>query len=153
MPTFNQILKNKRITKKHKIFKPAISGSPQKKGYCLKIIIRSPKKPNSARRKAARVYLSDNQYRIFVLIPGEGHNLQKYSVVLVRGGRRRDVPGIRYLPIRGKFDLPPLLHTSGRSRWGIKKLWQDKKKLRYLKKKDEEKPKLESEENVVNKEN
>ena len=133
MPTFNQILINRRITKKHKVFKPAISGSPQKKGYCIKVDIRSPKKPNSARRKVARIYLSSNRYRVTIAIRGEGHNLQRYSVVLIRGARRRDLPGVKYMPIRGKFDLPPLLHTSGRSKWGIKKLWKDKKKVRYLK--------------------
>lgn len=115
MPTFNQILRVNRSSKKYKIFKPAISGSPQKKGYCLFVAIRSPKKPNSARRKVAKVFLSSN-YKVYIAIQGIGHNLQRYSVLLIRGGRRRDLPGVRYVPIRGKFDLPPLLHASGRSK-------------------------------------
>merc|ERR1711957_934447 len=93
--------RKKRI-KKNKV--PALQKSPQKKGFCIKVLTRTPKKPNSAIRKLARVRLT-NDLCINVYIPGEGHNLQEYSSVLIRGGRVKDLPGIKYHLIRGKFDL------------------------------------------------
>merc|ERR1712232_1154758 len=86
---------------------PALQKNPQKKGFCVKVFTRTPKKPNSAIRKLARVRLTNNLY-INVYIPGEGHNLQEYSSVLIRGGRVKDLPGIKYHSIRGKFDLKGL---------------------------------------------
>lgn len=104
MLTINQLLKKFRKKKKNKIIKIALATSPQRKGVCVKVTTTSPKKPNSAIRKICRVKLSKN-LTITAAIPGHGHNLQKHSVVLIRGGRVRDLPGIRYKLIRGKYDL------------------------------------------------
>jgi small subunit ribosomal protein S12 len=104
MVTLNQLLKKKRIKRKIKTPKKALLFSPQRKGVCIKVTTTSPKKPNSAVRKICRVKLSDGIV-VTAAIPGQGHSLQKYSVVLIRGGRVRDVPGVRYKLIRGKFDL------------------------------------------------
>ena len=94
---------------------------PQRKGVCIKILTRSPKKPNSAQRKVARVRLS-NKKVIFVHIPGEGHNLNPFSVVLVRGGNVKDLPSVRYKAIRGVKDLEPILaRMNSRSKYGTKK--------------------------------
>jgi small subunit ribosomal protein S12 len=122
MPTINQLCKNKRI-KKRKINKtPALEFSPQKKGVCIKVFLRTPKKPNSALRKLARLRLTNNK-RITAYIPGEGHNLQEYSTVLVRGGRVKDLPGIKYHLVRGKLDLPGLKsRKTSRSKYGTKKI-------------------------------
>jgi len=121
MPTINQLCVNKRI-KKRKINKtPALKKCPQKKGICLKLIIRPPKKPNSALRKLAKLRLT-NEKRVLAYIPGEGHNLQPYSNVLIRGGRVKDMPGIKYHIIRGKLDLQGLkLRKTSRSKYGTKK--------------------------------
>lgn len=100
---------------------PALDKCPQKKGVCLKIITRTPKKPNSALRKLALIRLS-NKKRIYGYIPGEGHNLQEHSVVLVRGGRTKDLPGIKYKLIRGVYDFKGLKdRKQARSKYGTKR--------------------------------
>jgi small subunit ribosomal protein S12 len=109
---------------KKKIFKtktPALRRNPQKKGVCLKIFIRTPKKPNSAQRKVSKLRLS-NGLKVESYIPGEGHNLQEYSVVLMRGGRVPDLPGVKYQNIRGKYDFRGIAdRKTSRSRYGKKK--------------------------------
>ena len=122
MPTINQLCKKKRRKKLKKKKTPALYNSPQKKGVCLKIFLRTPKKPNSALRKLARIRLS-NDKRVNVYIPGEGHTLQEYSTVLMRGGRVKDLPGVKYHLVRGKFDLTGLKsRKTSRSKYGAKKL-------------------------------
>ena len=121
MPTINQLCKKKR--KKKNVFNkvPALDKSPQRKGFCLKVFKRTPKKPNSAIRKLARVCLTNN-IKVNVYIPGEGHNLQEYSTVLIRGGRVKDLPGLKYKLIRGKLDLLGLPNRkTSRSKYGTKK--------------------------------
>lgn len=121
MPTINQLSNNNRKKKLKKNKAPALQKNPQKKGFCLKIFTRTPKKPNSAMRKLARVKLT-NDLCINVYIPGEGHNLQEYSSVLIRGGRVKDLPGIKYHLIRGKFDLKGLSNRkTSRSKYGAKR--------------------------------
>jgi small subunit ribosomal protein S12 len=123
MTTLNQLIK-KKIFKKNRFLKtkvPALKRNPQQKGICLKVFTATPKKPNSALRKVARVRLSNGSI-ITAYIPGEGHNLQEYSIVLVRGGRARDLPSVRYKLIRGKFDLEAVRgRKTRRSKYGIKK--------------------------------
>lgn len=122
MPTINQLIKKSRKKKKPINKTPDLQQNPFKKGMCLKIYTRKPKKPNSALRKLARVRLS-NKKLITAYIPGEGHNLQEYSVVLVRGGRVQDVPGVRYHLVRGLYDFERLLlRKKKRSKYGTKKL-------------------------------
>lgn len=104
MLTLNQLINKSRKQKKLKISKIALANAPQRKGVCVKVSTTSPKKPNSAVRKICRVRLSDGLV-ITAAIPGHGHNLQKHSVVLIRGGRVRDLPGVKYKLIRGKYDL------------------------------------------------
>ena len=100
---------------------PALNKNPQKKGVCTKVYTKTPKKPNSAIRKVARVKLTNKQ-EFIAYIPGEGHNLQEHSVVLVRGGRVKDLPGVRYHLIRGKYDLQPVANRlQRRSKYGAKK--------------------------------
>jgi len=100
---------------------PALKKSPQKKGVCLKVYTRTPKKPNSAIRKVARVRLTSG-FDIIAYIPGQGHNLQEHSVVLVRGGRVKDLPGVKYHLIRGVYDLQSVLgRKNSRSKYGVKK--------------------------------
>merc|ERR1712115_745398 len=100
---------------------PALESCPQKKGLCIKIFTRTPKKPNSAMRKLATIRLS-NSFKVNSYIPGEGHNLQQYSSVLIRGGRVKDLPGIKYHSIRGKFDLKGLPdRKTSRSKYGAKR--------------------------------
>jgi small subunit ribosomal protein S12 len=122
MLTINQLSLKK--SRKKKIFKkktPALKSCPQKKGVCIKIFIRSPKKPNSACRKVAKIKLSNGK-RVESYIPGEGHNLQEYSVVLMRGGRVPDLPGCKYHLIRGKYDFQGVKNRKqARSRYGTKK--------------------------------
>ena len=122
MATINQLC-SKNLRKK-KIFKkktPALQKNPQKKGVCIKIFIRSPKKPNSACRKVAKIKLSNGK-RIESYIPGEGHTLQQYSVVLMRGGRTPDLPGVKYHLIRGKYDFKGVKNRkTSRSLYGVKK--------------------------------
>ena len=121
MPTIHQLTKNSRVKKQRSLRRPALSGSPQRKGVCIKLVIRTPKKPNSALRKLALIRLC-NKKRIYGYIPGEGHNLQEHSVVLVRGGRVKDLPGIKYKIIRGVFDFEGLkTRKQARSKYGTKK--------------------------------
>lgn len=118
MVTINQLIRTKRRTRVLKYSKVALLYSPQRKGVCLKVTTTSPKKPNSAVRKICRVRLSDGMV-VTAAIPGHGHNLQKHSVVLIRGGRVRDLPGVRYKLIRGKYDLDineNVKRTQGRSK-------------------------------------
>ena len=103
MPTVNQLLRKKRVKSKARNKVPALEQSPQKRGVCLKVYTTTPKKPNSALRKVARVRLS-NGHEVISYIPGEGHNLQEHSVVLIRGGRVKDLPGVRYHILRGTLD-------------------------------------------------
>ena len=104
MPTYNQLCRNKRKKKKKLNKTPALDGCPQKKGICSKLVLRTPKKPNSALRKLVKLRLT-NKKLIYAYIPGEGHNLQEYSTVLIRGGRVKDLPGVKYHLIRGKLDF------------------------------------------------
>jgi len=121
MPTINQLVRKKRKKKKFRNKVPALDFCPQKKGICIKVFTRTPKKPNSAIRKLVKVKLSTTT-KINVYIPGEGHNLQDYSTVLVRGGRVKDLPGIKYKLVRGKFDLLGLKNRkTSRSLYGTKK--------------------------------
>jgi small subunit ribosomal protein S12 len=122
MPTINQLCKNRRSSKIRRNKVPALQSSPQKKGICLKIFLRTPKKPNSALRKLARLKLTNGK-KITAYIPGEGHKLQEYSTVLIRGGRVKDLPGIKYHLVRGKLDFSGLKNRkTSRSKYGTKKL-------------------------------
>jgi small subunit ribosomal protein S12 len=122
MPTINQLVRKKRISKRVLDKAPALKKCPQKRGVCLKVYTRTPKKPNSALRKVARVRLS-NGLEIIAYIPGEGHNLQEHSVVLVRGGRVKDLPGVKYHIIRGTLDTQAVKNRKqGRSLYGAKKV-------------------------------
>ena len=121
MPTTNQLVRKERKSKKEKTATPALQGSPQRRGVCTRVSTQTPKKPNSALRKIARVRLT-NGHEITAYIPGEGHNLQEHSVVLVRGGRVKDLPGVRYKVIRGTLDtLGVNDRKQARSRYGTKK--------------------------------
>mmetsp|Transcript_32017 Transcript_32017/g.73571 ORF Transcript_32017/g.73571 Transcript_32017/m.73571 type:complete len:128 (+) Transcript_32017:320-703(+) len=123
MPTFNQLCKNRRKPKKALNKTPALNKCPQKKGICLKLIIRTPKKPNSALRKIVKLRLLSTNKIVTAYIPGEGHNLIEYSSVLIRGGRVKDLPGVKYHLIRGKLDLHGLkTRKTSRSKYGTKKL-------------------------------
>lgn len=121
MPTVNQLINNTRKKKKNKNRLWALEQCPQKKGVCVTIFTRTPKKPNSALRKLARVRLSNSKV-IFAYIMGEGHKLKEHAVVLVRGGRVPDVPGLKYKLIRGVYDFEPLskLRRQSRSKYGVK---------------------------------
>lgn len=122
MPTINQLCKKKRNSKVRRTKVPALQASPQKKGICIKIFLRTPKKPNSALRKLARLKLTNGK-KITAYIPGEGHKLQEYSTVLIRGGRVKDLPGIKYHLVRGKLDFIGLKNRkTSRSKYGTKKL-------------------------------
>jgi len=122
MPTLNQLCKNKcRKKKQFKKQSRFLNKNPQRKGVCLKAYTKTPKKPNSALRKVARVKLSNGK-KLDVYIPGEGHNLQEYSVVLLQGGGVADLPGVNYRLIRGKYDLKGVKNRkNARSRYGAKK--------------------------------
>ena len=122
MATINQLcLKKQRKKKLFKTKTPALFSNPQKKGVCVKVFTRTPKKPNSALRKVARLKLSNGR-RIEAYIPGEGHNIQEYSVVLIKGGRVPDLPGCKYHLIRGKYDLQGVKNRQqARSKYGAKK--------------------------------
>ena len=121
MTTINQLVRNPR-SKKTKIKKAKLlEGSPQRKAVCTKVYITAPKKPNSAKRKVAKIRFSDGK-RTIAYIPGEGHNLQEHSVILLRGGGVKDLPGVKYKMIRGKYDLSSIKGRSqGRSKYGTKK--------------------------------
>ena len=121
MPTTNQLVRKgrKRIKKKNKV--PALDGCPQKRGVCMRVYTATPKKPNSALRKVARVRLSNGQ-EVTAYIPGEGHNLQEHSIVLIRGGRVKDLPGIRYHILRGVLDTSGVPNRrKSRSKYGTKR--------------------------------
>ena len=121
MPTINQLLRKKRIKPKTRDKVPALEKSPQKRGVCIKVYTTTPKKPNSALRKVARVRLS-NGFEVTAYIPGEGHNLQEHSVVLIRGGRVKDLPGVRYHTVRGALDTSGVSERKqGRSKYGAKR--------------------------------
>ena len=121
MPTINQLIRRKRKQPKKNSKAPVLDRWPQRRGVCLQVKTMTPKKPNSALRKIARVRLS-NRKEVTVYIPGEGHNLQEHSIVLVRGGRVRDLPGVRYQVIRGALDtLGVDGRRQARSRYGAKK--------------------------------
>ncbi len=121
MPTISQLIRKgrKRIIKK--ISTPALGGSPQKRGVCTRVYTSTPKKPNSALRKVARVRLTSG-FEVTAYIPGEGHNLQEHSIVLIRGGRVKDLPGVRYHIIRGTLDTSGVTdRKKSRSKYGAKK--------------------------------
>lgn len=121
MPTMNQLVRKGRKTFKVKSKSPLLESNPQKRGVCLSVKTTSPKKPNSALRKVARVRLSNGE-EATVYIPGIGHNLQEHSVVLVRGGRVKDLPGVRYHIIRGTLDASGVANRrQGRSKYGAKR--------------------------------
>ncbi|MDA3797875.1 MAG: 30S ribosomal protein S12 [Kiritimatiellae bacterium] len=120
MPTINQLVRNGRKTKKKVSKSKALKSCPQRRGVCLAVMTKTPKKPNSALRKVARVRLTSG-YEVNAYIPGEGHNLQEHSVVLVRGGRVKDLPGVRYHIVRGTLDaLGVNGRKQGRSKYGVK---------------------------------
>jgi small subunit ribosomal protein S12 len=121
MPTVNQLVRKGRKAPVSKNKTPALAGSPQKRGVCTRVYTTTPKKPNSALRKVARVRLT-NQMEVTAYIPGEGHNLQEHSVVLVRGGRVKDLPGVRYKVVRGTLDAAGVSdRKKARSQYGVKK--------------------------------
>ena len=121
MPTINQLIRSPRIPQRSKPKHPAIQGCPQKRGVCTVVKTMTPKKPNSALRKVARVRLTSGM-EVTAYIPGEGHNLQEHSIVLVRGGRVKDLPGVRYKIIRGTLDTSGVRdRKQARSRYGAKK--------------------------------
>jgi small subunit ribosomal protein S12 len=121
MPTINQLVRVGRIGLKRKTSAPALTGSPQKRGVCIRVYTTTPKKPNSALRKVARVRLT-NGIEVTTYIPGVGHNLQEHSVVLIRGGRVKDLPGVRYHIIRGTLDSVGVQdRKQSRSKYGAKK--------------------------------
>ena len=122
MTTYNQLCRKKRIKKKKINKTPALEGCPQKRGVCLKMVLRSPKKPNSALRRLTKLALSNGK-KVYAYIPGEGHNIHPYSTVLMRGGRVKDLPGVKYHLIRGKLDLAGLNERkTSRSKYGGKNL-------------------------------
>lgn len=121
MPTINQLIRHGRTQKTRKSKAPAMESCPQKRGVCLQVKTKTPKKPNSALRKVAWVKLSNGQ-EVIAYIPGEGHNLQEHSIVLVRGGRVKDLPGVRYHIVRGTLDTAGVKdRKQGRSKYGSKR--------------------------------
>ena len=121
MPTVNQLVRKGRKAPQSKNKTPALAGSPQKRGVCTRVYTTTPKKPNSALRKVARVRLTSG-IEVTAYIPGEGHNLQEHSIVLVRGGRVKDLPGVRYKIIRGSLDTSGVRdRKQARSRYGAKR--------------------------------
>ncbi len=121
MPTIQQLIRKSRKTKSKKTNSPALQASPFKRGVCLQVKTMTPKKPNSALRKVARVRLS-NKFEVTSYIPGEGHNLQEHAIVLIRGGRVKDLPGVRYHIIRGTADTAGVAkRKQSRSKYGAKK--------------------------------
>jgi small subunit ribosomal protein S12 len=132
MPTIQQLVRKGRDKQRKKSKAPALQGNPQKRGVCLRVYIVAPKKPNSANRKVARIRLT-NGMEVTAYIPGEDHNLQEHAVVLIRGGRVKDLPGVRYHVIRGAFDCsganpkdaketgPHFPRRQSRSKYGVKK--------------------------------
>lgn len=121
MPTINQLIRKGRGSKSRRSKAPALKGSPLRRGVCTRVYTTTPKKPNSALRKVARVRLTSG-IEVSAYIPGVGHNLQEHSVVLVRGGRVKDLPGVRYHIVRGSFDTAGVEgRKQGRSRYGAKR--------------------------------
>ena len=121
MPTIQQLVRKGRKSKATKVRTPALKGSPQRRGVCTRVYTHTPKKPNSALRKVARVRLTSG-VEVTAYIPGEGHNLQEHSIVLVRGGRVKDLPGVRYKIIRGALDASGVnARQQARSRYGAKR--------------------------------
>lgn len=121
MPTINQLIRKGRKVLKYKSKAPAMDSCPQKRGVCTRVYTTTPKKPNSALRKVARVRLT-NGIEVTAYIPGEGHNLQEHSIVLIRGGRIKDIPGVRYHIIRGALDTAGVENRKkSRSKYGAKK--------------------------------
>ncbi|MBN1653950.1 MAG: 30S ribosomal protein S12 [Deltaproteobacteria bacterium] len=129
MPTINQLIRKGRRIKQQKTTSLALQSCPQRRGVCVRVYTTTPKKPNSALRKVARVRLS-NGYEVTTYIPGEAHNLQEHSVVLIRGGRVKDLPGVRYHVVRGTMDALGAIgpsntnkanRTKGRSKYGVKR--------------------------------
>ncbi len=121
MPTINQLIRFSREEVAWKSKSPALQGSPQKRGVCTRVYTTTPKKPNSALRKVARVRLT-NGIEVTAYIPGEGHNLQEHSIVMIRGGRVKDLPGVRYHIVRGTLDTAGVTdRKQGRSKYGAKK--------------------------------
>ena len=121
MPTINQLVRKGRKKQKRKTTAPALKSCPQKRGVCVRVYTSTPKKPNSALRKVARVRLT-NGMEVTSYIPGEGHNLQEHSVVLIRGGRVKDLPGVRYHIVRGTLDTTGVANRKqARSKYGTKR--------------------------------
>jgi len=121
MPTINQLVRKSRESAETKSKSPALKGSPQKRGVCTKVYTTTPKKPNSALRKVAKVRLT-NGFEVISYIGGEGHNLQEHSVVLIRGGRVKDLPGVRYHIVRGSLDTQGVKdRKQARSKYGAKR--------------------------------
>ena len=120
MPTINQLVHGPRAKSKSRTKSPAMKKSPQVRGVCTRVYTTTPKKPNSALRKVARVRLT-NGFEVTTYIPGEGHNLQEHSVVMIRGGRVRDLPGVRYHIIRGALDCQGVKRKQQRSKYGAKR--------------------------------
>ncbi len=127
MPTINQLIRHGRKASKKRTAAPALQSNPQKRGVCVSVRTITPKKPNSALRKVARVRLTNGE-EVTAYIPGIGHNLQEHSVVLVRGGRVRDLPGVRYHIVRGTLDTAGVQkRAQGRSKYGAKRAATGKK--------------------------
>ena len=121
MPTFNQLVRDGRKRPRYKTASPALQGCPQKRGVCTRVYTQTPKKPNSALRKVARVRLT-NGIEVTTYIPGVGHNLQEHSIVLIRGGRVKDLPGVRYHVVRGTLDAVGVAgRKQSRSKYGAKR--------------------------------
>ncbi|MCG5055491.1 MAG: 30S ribosomal protein S12 [Myxococcales bacterium] len=121
MPTINQLVRRGRSLQRRKTASPALKACPQRRGVCTRVYTTTPKKPNSALRKVARVRLT-NGMEVTTYIPGEGHNLQEHSVVLIRGGRVKDLPGVRYHIVRGSLDTTGVNNRKqGRSKYGAKR--------------------------------
>ncbi len=121
MPTIQQLVRNGRVSQKKKSKSPALESCPQKRGVCTRVYTTTPKKPNSALRKVAKVRLV-NGYEVIAYIPGEGHNLQEHSIVLIRGGRVKDLPGVRYHIVRGSLDTAGVNdRRQRRSKYGTKR--------------------------------
>jgi len=121
MPTINQLVRKGRKKINVKSKSPALEGSPFRRGVCMQVMTRTPKKPNSAMRKVAKIRLT-NGYEVIAYIPDEGHNLQEHSIVLVRGGRVKDLPGVRYHVVRGALDATGVeKRRASRSKYGVKR--------------------------------
>lgn len=121
MPTINQLIRKGRVPKVNRDTVPALQECPQRRGVCTRVFTTAPKKPNSALRKVARIRLT-NGFEVTGYIPGEGHNLQEHSVVLIRGGRVKDLPGVRYHIVRGALDTQGVKgRKQGRSKYGVKR--------------------------------